>query len=203
MARWRISSILLATTVGLAQAGCSQGVDPVQPPGPNAATAAAGGDTGTGPAKRPGQAPAHWWLKAEVTTKLGLTDDQLQQIKQVMSGRSEEGLERAKRERRASTQLLRALNQNPYDPALVERLSAELDQVLAYNHRHRIEQVRALRDILTHQQWMMMWDVAPQALQMGRIQIVMGPRITVTDGTPVPTGDSADEVDGEEAPETP
>jgi hypothetical protein len=123
-----------------------------------------------------------WWRNPEVVAALDLSDDQIETIHHLMAGDPNKQAAERRRERRAGLSFLRTLNQDPYDPDLVERRSAALTEILADNQRRRVANVRALRDILTHSQWMMLWDVAPQAIQVGRFHATLGPTITVTDG---------------------
>jgi hypothetical protein len=97
-----------------------------------------------------------------------------------MVATAHEAVDQRKQERQVSLRYLRALAQDPYDPELVDMLSGRLIEVLASEHRRRIDNVHRLRDILTREQWTKLWEVAPEAVKVGRFQIVRGPAISVT-----------------------
>lgn len=164
----------------------------VEPSAPVNDEPPAAGAVGSRPQKGP------WWRDPEVVTALDLSDDQVERVGQLMAGDPNRRATERRRERHAGLSFLRALSQDPYDRALVERRSAELTEILAENQRHRVANVRALRDILTYAQWMKLWEVAPQAIQVGRFYATLGPKITVSDGTQMTVDD--DEV-GAEDPE--
>jgi hypothetical protein len=131
-----------------------------------------------------------WWRDESLLAKIEPTDDQLQAINDLMAVTVESANQQRQQERQLSLRYLRALSQEPYDPALVDRVSERLIEVLSSEQSRRIENVRALRDILTQEQWTKLWDAAPQVLQIGRFRAMRGPKITVTDDpnpSPTPT----------------
>jgi hypothetical protein len=95
--------------------------------------------------------------------------------------------EQRQRERRLSVNYLRALAQEPYDPALIDRVSERLIGVLSERSRRRVEDLRAVRDVLTQEQWTRLWEVAPRAVQIGRVRVVRGPKVSVSDTEEAPT----------------
>ncbi len=139
-----------------------------------------------GPVRAEGK--GSWWLNEAIVAELELSDDQVQIINQLMIDNSGDAQQKRQRERQLSLKYLRALAQEPYDPALVDRLSERLTDVMFNDQRRRIENARTLRDIMTQEQWSRLWEVAPRALQIGRFVAVRGPKIAVVDneGSPTP-----------------
>jgi Spy/CpxP family protein refolding chaperone len=128
-----------------------------------------------------------WWRDESVLAALQLTDDQLQAVTELMSLARQEGNRQRQTERRMSISYLRALAQEPYDEILVTRSSEQLIEVLSERSRNRIETIRAVREILTQDQWSKLWEIAPRALQIGSFRIVRGPALTTEEPTPTPT----------------
>ena len=192
---------LLPVTIvvlGLVLGGCSAG-DPTPPPdaGVHELGDLADDEPEFGTVDR-GSRGRPWWKDPEVVAALDLSDNQVETIGELMVGDPELRTAERRRERHAGLSFLRALNQDPYDSDLVERRSEALTEILSDTHHRRVANLRALRDILSHEQWMKLWEVAPQALQVGRFRVTLGPRISVTDGMQAPAG--GDEV-GEGDPE--
>jgi hypothetical protein len=125
-----------------------------------------------------------WWRDEAVLEALGLTDEQVEAIDTLMAVNTAEGNQTRQRERQLSLRYLRALSQEPYDVELVNQLNGQLTEILSSEHQRRIGSVRALRDILTQDQWTELWQVAPQAVQIGRFRVARGPKITITDEDP-------------------
>ena len=182
MVNLRFILIVVAITLGFFSFGCSQS------PGPEPAPSANEHNEQT-LAEGSGQARPHvqWWRDGSVAAELELTDDQVSAIDDLMTVSSGDANQQRVQERQLSLRYLRALAQEPYDPAMVDRVSERLIEVLSSKHRLRIENVRALRDILTEEQWTKLWEVAPRVLQISGFRVLRGPKISVTDSFPSPT----------------
>ncbi len=187
--RWTFWLMVIAlASTGLAFRGC--GTDEAGIPRDGAvAEAAAQGDEAIPEEAPAGRAPLQppWWRDAGVVAEIGLSDDQLASVELLMADGSDARSTIRRRERRAGLAFLRALSQDPYDPAQVERRAAEVVDALADVYRHRLDQVHGLREILTHEQWLRLWKAAPQAVQVTRFRATLGPTISVSDeGQPEP-----------------
>jgi hypothetical protein len=174
MGHRRFVHFVVAVALGLGFLGCSEHPDPK----PTASTherkdANRSEENGV-------RSDERWWRDEAVVAELGLTDQQVEAVRDLMSVNRGDGLQHRQMERQLSLRYLRALSQEPYDAALVDGLSDRLVELLANEHRRRIESVRALRDILTQEQWTRLWEVAPRAVQVGRFRIAFGPKISVT-----------------------
>lgn len=134
-----------------------------------------------------GQPREQWWRNESIAAEIELTDDQVQAINDLMTVSTGEAKQQRVQERQLTVRYLRSLNQEPYDPALADQMSDMLIEILSSRHRQRIDYVRALRDILTHEQWTKLWEISPKVFQIGRTQVLLGPRITVTDSFPEAT----------------
>ncbi len=182
MVNLRFILVVVAITLGFGAFGCAQS------PGPEP-TPPANEHDGQTLAEETDQAqpPEQWWRDESIAAQLELTDDQVQMISDLMTVGTGDAKQQRQRERQLTLRYLRALNQEPYDPAMADRLSKQLIEVLSSKHRQRIENIRALRDILTHEQWTKLWEIAPRVFQIGRTQILLGPKISVTDSDVSPT----------------
>jgi len=178
----RVMLFATMTTMVLSSIGCFQG--PSTEPSPS--TNERSGRTQAGESGR-AKPQTQWWQDQVITEKLELTDDQIQAISDLMAVSSGDDNQHRQQERQMSLRYLRALDQNPYDPELVERASERLINVLSSKDRQRIENVRALRDILTHEQWTTLWNVAPRALQISGFRVLRGPKISVSNADESPT----------------
>lgn len=187
---WLVVAALAST--GLAFRGCGPDDAAVTRDGAVEESAAAADVEGTGPAAA-GRTPLNgpWWRDTAVVAEVVLSDEQLAEVEQLMAGGSDDRSTIRRRERRAGLAFLRALSQDPYDPAHVEHRAAEVVDALSDVHRHRLDQIHALRDILTHEQWLRLWKAAPQTLQVTRFLATLGPTISVTDEWPPDPGDGA------------
>lgn len=196
--------VIAIAGAGLALGGCSAGnstgrpdVAVVEPAGQ--------GDGEPPPGAAAGRHPPLelWWHDPEVVTALGLSDDQVDKIGQLLIVDPGQRTTENRRERRAGLSYLRALSQDPYDQAVVEQRAAVLVDALSDTHQRRLAKVRALRDILTREQWMKLWEVAPRAVQVSRFFTTLGPRITVADGISAPPGHRAEEDAAGDTEQTP
>lgn len=174
----RFMCIVVATVLGIAGFGCSQGDSPPVPPSDRLVEAEG---------QEQKKVRKRWWRDQSVLADLELTDDQVQAVNDLMAVKAGDGNSQRERERKLSLRYLRALAQEPYDPAMVDRLSGQLVETLANEQRLRIESTRALRDILTQDQWTKLWEVAPRAVQVGRFRVMRGPTISVTDESSAPS----------------
>lgn len=175
MANFRFTLTLVVAVLCSGSLGCSPGSAVVEEPsliGGNAETAAA-------PSDQPAQ-NIRWWRDESVVSELGLSDDQIHAVEELMAVTLKDAQKGRQRERHLSLMYLRALSQEPYDPILVNRTGEQLIEVLSNEHRRRIESVHALRDIVTRDQWTKLWEVAPQAVRIGRVRIARGPSISVS-----------------------
>lgn len=127
-----------------------------------------------------------WWKNPEIADEIHLTEEQSEKIEAIMGEVRSEAVELAERERRAATRFHRVLSRGDLNPEHVDRMSAELDEVLSARHRVRINRVRRMREVLTQEQWEKLWQLAPNSLQVGQVRIIRGPNVYVTDGTPAP-----------------
>lgn len=130
--------------------------------------------------------PTAWWTDPEITAEIDLTQEQATQIEAIMAEARTQVSQRAELERRATTRFHRVLSQESVDPEQIDRMSAELEEVLSARYRIRINRMREMREVLTHEQWEKLWQLAPAALQIGHVKVFRGARLYVTDGTPVP-----------------
>ena len=182
----RFIPVMLAISLGSVLVGCSKSTS--LEPGPPA-----GGENGEVVTEVSGEdgRESPWWRDESILAELRLTDDQIQAIKEFVELARQEGSQLRQQERRLTVNYLRALAQEPYDPELVDRVGGRLIEVLSSKNRRRIETVRALRDILTQEQWTKLWEVAPGIIQIGGFRVLRGPKITVTDedlnASPSPT----------------
>lgn len=184
MANPRFVLILAAAAVGFGSLGCS----PSRAPGSTPA-AVEGGGAAAVEASDDAESSVRWWRDDSIVAELGLTDDQIDAVEELMAASTREANEQRQKERRMSVLYLRALAQEPYDAALVDRTGEQLVDVLSNEHRRRIDSVRAVRDILSRDQWVKLWDVAPRALQVGRFRVARGRRVSVApepDASPTP-----------------
>ena len=178
----RFILVALTITLGFGLLGCAQGPSPDPVPTP--------GETGVEEVAEMADQDIRdvtWWRDESILAELRLTDDQLEAINELMRVVVEEGNQLRQQERRLSVNYLRALAQEPYDPVLVDRVSARLIENLSERNSNRVESLRGVRDILTQQQWTRLWEVAPRALQIGRIRVFRGPKISVSDAEIAPT----------------
>ncbi|MEN8165552.1 MAG: hypothetical protein ABFS37_15595 [Acidobacteriota bacterium] len=177
----RFIFIVVAIALGLSSLGCSQSPSPapVPPADEDKGQAVSEGS------KQPKRL-VRWWRDDSVVAELGLSDDQLQTINELMIGNSGDTDKQLKLERQFGLRYLRALNEDPYDAAQVDHLSARLIEILSSEHRRRIDTVRKLRDTLTKEQWLKLWDVAPRALHIGRFMAARGVKVSVTEDYPAP-----------------
>ena len=183
MVNLRFMLVVMAIALGVGSFGCAQSPSPPPTPSadePNGQTLA----EGSGQARPRVQ---QWWRNESIAAELELTDDQVQVINDLMTVSSGDANQQLQRERQLTLRYLRALAQEPYDAALADRLSERLIEILANEQRRRIENVRALRDILTQEQWTTLWEVAPRVLQIGRFRALRGPKISVSDADVSPT----------------
>jgi hypothetical protein len=182
MAFSRVFPAMVAIAAGLVLVGCSQRSNP------EVVTSAVeeSGGPGTEASSRDVR-NVRWWSDESILAELQLTDDQVRRIHEVMRVSSRHDGEQRQRERRLSVNYLRALAQEPYDPALVDRVSERLIGVLSERSRRRVEDLRAVRDVLTQEQWTRLWEVAPRAVQIGRVRVVRGPKVSVSDTEEAPT----------------
>ena len=181
MVNSRFMFLVVMMALGLSYLGCSQSDSRAPVP-----TAEENGQTvadGTSPAKR----LVRWWRDESIVAELGLSDEQIQAINQLMTTNTGDSTEQRQKERQFGLRYLRALNQEPYDAAQVDDLSARLIEVVSNEHRRRLESVRSLRDILTSEQFTKLWELAPRALQVGRFLATRGTTVSVTgDSEPPP-----------------
>ncbi len=130
--------------------------------------------------------PSAWSTNPEITAEMNLTKEQATQIEAVTAEARTQLNQRAELERRATTRFHRVLSQEKPNPEQVDRMSAELEEVLSARNRIRINRMRGMREVLTHEQWEKLWQLAPAALQVGHVKVFRGASLYVTDGTPVP-----------------
>ncbi len=173
----RFILIVVAIALGFSYLGCSPSHSSLETVPP------ADEINGRTEAEESGQAKkrVQWWRNESIAAEVELTDDQVRTIDQLMTDSSEEANQQRQLERQLSLRYLRALAQEPYEPALADRVSERLIEVLSSKHRRRIQNVRALRDILTQEQWTKLWEVAPRVLQIGSFRVLRGPKISVSD----------------------
>jgi Spy/CpxP family protein refolding chaperone len=180
----RFILVVVTITLGFGSFGCSRSPNPE--PGPSADDHHIQNS-----ADESGQArqQRQWWHDESITAEIGLTDDQFQAINDLMTVGSGDSNQQRQRERQLSLRYLRALDQEPYDPALADRVGKKLIEVQSSKNRQRVDNIRAIRDILNHEQWTRLWEVAPGALQIGGFRVLRGPKISVSeaDGSPTPT----------------
>lgn len=172
----RFMFIVMAIATGFFLFGCSQSHSPDSAPPADQKEGQASAE-----GSKRAQGPVMWWRDESIVAELELSDDQVRTIDELMAENSGGGDKQRQQERQLTLRYLRTLNQEPYNAALADQLGQKLLEALSSEHRRRIERIRALRDILTHEQWTKMWDVAPRALQIGRFRIALGPKIAVTD----------------------
>jgi len=190
--RWTFWLMVIAlASTGMAARGCATDEEVIPSEGAVAEAASQADDerSGVGP---DGRAPLRqpWWRDADVVAEIGLSDDQLASVELLMADGADVRSTIRRRERRAGLSFLRALSQDPYDPDQVERRADEVVDTLSDVYRHRLDQVRDLREILTHEQWLRLWKVAPQAVQVTRFRATLGPTISISgDGQPDPGDD--------------
>jgi len=139
--------------------------------------------------------PNAWWTDPEISAEMNLTDEQATQIDAVMAEALVQVKQRADLERRATTRFHRVLSQETLNPEQVDRMSAELEEVLSARNEIRIKRIREMRELLTQEQWEKLWQLAPKTLQVGHIRIFRGPKVFVTDGTPVPDPGATDQAE--------
>lgn len=177
-----LALFLVAVFSGFCSFGCSQSSN-------QGATPPEGQQQELDGMKVPGQAnrQTQWWHDDSILDELELTEDQVQAISDLMTVGAGDSSSQRQQERRMALRYLRVLNQEPYDAALADELSRRLIEALSSENRRRIENVRAIRNILTIEQWTTLWEVAPRALQIGRFRVLLGPKIAVTDGDPAQT----------------
>jgi len=176
MVNLRFILVAMAITLWFSTFGCAQ--NPSPPPTPSANES-----NGQTLAEESGQARPRvqqWWRDESIAAELELTDDQVRVINDLMTVSSGDANQQLQQERQVTLRYLRVLAQEPYDAALADRLSERLIEVLANEQRRRIQNVRALRDILTQEQWTTLWEVAPRVLQVGRFRALRGPKISVS-----------------------
>ena len=130
--------------------------------------------------------PTIWWTDPEITAEMNLTEEQAEQIKAIMAEAGTKAAGQAELERRATTRFHRVLSQEYPSPEQVDRMSTELEEVLSARNQVRINRMREMREVLTQEQWEKLWQLAPTTLQVGHVRVFRGPRVFVTDGTPVP-----------------
>jgi Spy/CpxP family protein refolding chaperone len=184
MAHLRFMLIVPVFALGILLVGCSDSnrVDSDHPGADGSGHAASENSRGIG-------SDGVWWRDEAILAELQLTDEQRNNIGELMKNAIQAGSQLRQRERRLSVSYLRALAQEPYDPELVDRVRDRLADVLSEGNRNRLEHLRGVRDILTQEQWTKLWEIAPRALQIGRIRVFRGPKVTVDpdfDGTPSP-----------------
>lgn len=136
--------------------------------------------------------PTAWWKNPEITAEMNLTQEQATQIDVIVAEASSQAKQRAELERSATTRFHRVLSQEKLNPEQVDRMSAELEEVLSTKNRIRINRMREMREVLTYEQWEKLWQLAPKALQVGSVRIFRGSKLYVTDGTPVPDTSATD-----------
>ena len=182
MVNLRSMLVVVAITLGFFSFGCSESPSPEPTPSANE-------HNGRAPAEQSGQArpQAQWWRDESIAAELELTVDHVSAIDDLMTVSSGDANQERQQERQLSLRYLRALAQEPYDPAMVDRVSERLIEVLSSKHRRRVQNIRALRDILTEEQWTKLWEVAPRVLQISGFRILRGPKISVSDSFPSPT----------------
>lgn len=182
MVMLRFMLVVVAITLAIGLFGCSQG------PGRDSAPTADDRNDQT-PAEGPNQAKSQgqWWKNESIVAELELTAEQAQAIDDLMAVSAGDANQARQRERRLSLRYLRALGQDPYDPDLVDRVGEQLNGVFATTNSRRLENIRAIRDVLTYDQWTKLWELAPKALQIGGFKMVRGPRIQITDSEVPPT----------------
>lgn len=165
--------LALVIVVGMGCHGCSQPVE-LSPP--------ADEDEGQTVAERSDidRLVTRWWRDESIAPELELTDDQIEMIEELMTASAAVASQQRQQERRLGLSYLRVLAQDPYDPDQADRLGERLIEVLEEQHRRRVENVQELRDILTVDQWVKLWELAPHALQVGRFRAARGPGILVT-----------------------
>lgn len=186
MGNRRPTLILLVIILGLSSFGCSQSSRGESTPPAGQQDEQAGTENSI-QANRQTQ----WWRDESILDELDLTEDQVRAIYDLMDVGVGDSRMQRQQERRLTLRYLRVLNQEQYDPVLADELSQKLIDALTNDRRRRVENLRAIRDIMTVEQWTTLWDLAPHALQIGRVRVRLGPKITVTadDGsspTPVP-----------------
>lgn len=170
----RIMIIVMVTALGFSSLGCSQSPSPTPvPPADDGNVQTAAGTSAKAKQR------VRWWRDESIVTELGMTDDQIQAVNQLMTSKTGDSTKQRQRERQLSLRYLRALNLDPYDAEMVDRLSKQLIEHLSSEHRRRIESVRALRDVLTKEQWTRLWELAPRALQVGRFVATRGAGVSV------------------------
>lgn len=125
-----------------------------------------------------------WWRDEEKTAAMDLSDEQIEAIRSLMIEGRKLVAQQRQRERTTNMSFIRALNQDPYDPELVDRLQREFIENQVATHERRLSNVRKLRDILTYDQWITLREIAPQALQIGRFRPAFGKRLSVTNEDP-------------------
>jgi len=182
MMNLRFMLVMVLIALGFGFFGCSQSANPEPSPSaiePNGQTLA----------EESGQARAQvqWWRDEAIVAQLELSDDQVDVVNDLMTVNTGDGNQERQLERKVTLRYLRVLNQEPYDAALADEMSKRLNEVLSSKHRRRIQNIRALREILTLEQWKKLWEIHPQIFQLGDFRILLGPRISVTDSDVSPT----------------
>lgn len=120
-----------------------------------------------------------WWNDPGFQTELELSEEQVREIADLIQSSRAAAADNRKRERQLNLRFLRALSLKPYDPELVQEASDRLVNALSDEHRRRVERVRRLREILTAEQWIRLWEMHPDALTVGRFKISRGPKVAV------------------------
>ena len=175
--------ILLVIILGISSFGCSESFHQEATPAAGQQQEQAGTEDSTQP-----NSQIQWWRNQSILDELGLTDDQVRAIQDIMTAGTGDGKMQRQQERRLTLRYFRVLNQETYDAAQADELGEKLSRAIAGDKRRRIENIRAIRDILTIDQWNELWEVAPQLFEIGRVRVRLGPKITVTeDGGPAPT----------------
>jgi Spy/CpxP family protein refolding chaperone len=179
------NAIMVAVVVGLlACFGCSDSEQTAENTPP------AGADSSKEQKRNP--SPRAWWTSPEITAEMNLTEEQAEQIAAIMAEAGGQAAQRYELERRATTRFHRALSQEELNPEQVEQTSAELEEILSVRNRIRIHRIRQMREVLSQEQWEKLWQLSPRALQVGNVNIFRGPKVYVTDGTPVPDAGAID-----------
>jgi Spy/CpxP family protein refolding chaperone len=123
-------------------------------------------------------------MDTDLAGALDLSDDQVRSIRRLHQSNSIAQRENRSRERRLAVRMLVVMDKSPVNQEALDGLRTKYEEITIKTIRQQVDVVRQLREILTDEQWKIIWEERPAVIQIGRFKPIRPRMIRVTDQPP-------------------
>ena len=113
---------------------------------------------------------ARWWNRPQIAEKVGVSDDQKTRLDAAADEAQKERLAASEMFSTVYARYLDALSEATFDRTDIERHRKDVEDASASVMAASLDQLIAVREILTHEQWTTLREVMPSAVRLGQMR---------------------------------